>query len=62
VNAHLATGAIGNASLNPARTFGPALMANHRADHWIYWVGPIVGALIGATLYLSLLGSGDDEE
>ena len=57
----LAVGPISNGSLNPARTFGPALLASHWDDQWIYWVGPVLGGLIGAMLYTSLLGQGDDE-
>jgi len=56
----LAVGPISNGSLNPARTFGPSLLASHWDDQWIYWAGPILGALIGAMLYTSLLGKGDD--
>ena len=39
------------ASMNPARTFGPALASGMWANHLIYWVGPIIGALIAAFLY-----------
>jgi len=45
------------ASMNPARSLGPALVANYWKDHWIYWAGPLVGstiaALIAHTLFLS---------
>jgi glycerol uptake facilitator-like aquaporin len=53
-------GPVSNGSLNPARTFGPSLMANYWDGQWIYWVGPILGALIGAMAYTLLLGKGDD--
>lgn len=39
-------------SLNPARSFGPDV-ATKRFDgyHWIYWVGPLLGALLAVGLY-----------
>ncbi len=39
------------ASMNPARTFGPALASNFWANHAVYWIGPIIGALVAAFLY-----------
>ena len=44
------------ASMNPARSLGPALVGGHWADHWIYWIGPIVGAAVGALLYTYIRG------
>jgi aquaporin NIP len=44
-------GGVSGASMNPARSLGPALAASSWADLWIYLVGPVVGALVGATLY-----------
>jgi len=39
-------------SLNPARSFGPAVV-NHSFPgyHWIYWVGPILGSLLATGFY-----------
>ncbi len=51
-----ALGAISGASLNPARSFGPALFSllfstQPMINYWIYVVGPILGALLAAMLY-----------
>ena len=43
------------ASMNPARTLGPALFVpGGFADHWVYWIGPILGGLMGAFLYVKV--------
>ncbi|XP_011633988.1 aquaporin AQPAe.a-like isoform X1 [Pogonomyrmex barbatus] len=41
-------------SLNPARTFGPALWNMSWNAHWVYWLGPIGGAIISAVIYRCL--------
>lgn len=44
-------GPISGASMNPARSLGPALVAGVWDEQWIYWLAPIVGACLGAILY-----------
>ena len=45
-------GEISGASMNPARSFGPAAIAWVWDDHWIYWTAPIIGAVLAVLLHL----------
>lgn len=47
----LVGGGISGASMNPARSFGPALASGTWEHFWIYILGPIAGATLGALLY-----------
>ena len=47
----LVGGGATGASLNPARSFGPALVASEWGSFWIYVLAPVIGALGGAFLY-----------
>ncbi|GCE29715.1 aquaporin [Dictyobacter alpinus] len=44
-------GPISGASMNPARSLGPALVAGVWQDQWVYIVAPIIGTCLSATLY-----------
>jgi glycerol uptake facilitator-like aquaporin len=48
------------ASVNPARSFGPALVTNEWKDFWVYIVGPSVGALLAAAGWMFFRTMGDD--
>lgn len=49
-------GPITGASMNPARSFGPALASGTWSDFWIYLAGPLVGAALGALAYQLVRG------
>jgi len=51
-------GPISGAAMNPARSFGPALIAGVWDAHWVYWLGPLLGASIGGVLYQWLRAPG----
>jgi aquaporin NIP len=49
-------GPVTGASLNPARSFGPAVAAWEWQDFWVYIVGPLLGAALGALAYQLVRG------
>ena len=44
-------GPASGASMNPARSFGPALVSGTWQHQWLYAVGPVAGALLGVLTY-----------
>ncbi|MFQ5863107.1 MAG: MIP/aquaporin family protein [Candidatus Brocadiales bacterium] len=51
-------GPVTGGSMNPARTFGPAIASGFFVNHFIYWVGPILGGIAGSLFYERLLAEG----
>jgi aquaporin TIP len=47
----LVGGSLSGGSMNPARTFGPALATGHLEYWWLYIVGPVVGGALAAFLF-----------
>ncbi|XP_074275684.1 aquaporin PIP2-7-like [Silene latifolia] len=55
---HLATIPITGTGINPARSFGAAVIYNNKKiwdDQWIFWVGPFIGALVAAAYHQYIL-------
>ncbi len=51
-------GPVTGASMNPARSFGPALASGQWRDFWVYVIGPVAGACLGAGAYQLVRGPG----
>lgn len=49
-------------SMNPARSFAPAIWNNSWSNHWIYWFGPISGSAVGAFFYRAVFGLKEQPE
>lgn len=44
-------GPLTGAAMNPARWFGPAVASGTYADWYVWWIGPLIGAIVAAVLY-----------
>lgn len=49
-------------SMNPARTFGPAVILGEWSHHWVYWLGPLLGGTCAALLYQMVLRAPPKDE
>ncbi|KAG9274730.1 aquaporin-1-like [Astyanax mexicanus] len=52
---HLAGVSFTGCGINPARSFGPALVTLKFENHWVFWAGPLCGGAVAAVLYDFLL-------
>jgi glycerol uptake facilitator-like aquaporin len=51
-------GPLTGAAINPARAFGPALVAGQWVGHIVWWVGPLVGGVLAGLVWQYLLPRG----
>jgi MIP family channel proteins len=58
--AHLFGMGLTGPSMNPARSFGPALVTGMWTGQWVYWVGPLMGGVLAAIMWENGLGGTKD--
>ena len=58
VAVHLAAIPFSGSSVNPARTFGPALVGNEWSGIWIYFIAPPLGAALAVAIHRGVMGAG----
>jgi aquaporin Z len=51
---------VSGTSMNPARSFGPALVSGHFQGYWVYLLGPLAGAVVAVGCAYALRGAGGD--
>uniref|UniRef100_A0A672ZKS0 Aquaporin-1-like n=1 Tax=Sphaeramia orbicularis TaxID=375764 RepID=A0A672ZKS0_9TELE len=52
---HFAAISFTGCGINPARSFGPAVIRSKMENHWVYWLGPVCGGTAAALIYDFLL-------
>ncbi|XP_074709882.1 aquaporin-4-like [Strix uralensis] len=58
----LAAGRFSGGSMNPARSLGPAIVTGIWDDHWVYWLGPVLGAVLAGISYEFIFAPGASRE
>jgi MIP family channel proteins len=60
--AHIILVPLTGCGINPARSFGPALVNGRWEDQWVYWVGPLIGAALAGLIYTYLYLMDDQDQ
>ncbi|XP_052521205.1 aquaporin-2-like isoform X4 [Tympanuchus pallidicinctus] len=58
----LAAGPFSGGSMNPARSLGPAVVTGIWDNHWVYWLGPVLGAVLAGLCYEFIFSPGASRE
>ena len=53
---------ISGGAINPARVFGPAIASGHLDNHFVWWFGPVIGAVLAGLLYDYVFSDKIDEQ
>ena len=56
----LVTGPLAGGSFNPARSLGPAVVGGIWTSHWLYWIAPTIGMILGMRLYATMRATAGD--
>ena len=59
---HLFAIPLTGSSMNPARSLGPAVILQNFDNHWVYWVGPLLGASLAAIFYQLVLRAREESK
>ncbi|XP_063300824.1 aquaporin-4-like [Pelobates fuscus] len=57
-----AAGHFSGGSMNPARSLGPAVVTGIWENHWVYWIGPVMGAFLAGASYEFFFASSASRE